>query len=159
MICLGVQLAPLAKGQSKLPSEAAQKTANQWINEHALRADIRFLADDLLEGRGPGTRGDLLAQKYIASQFELLGLKPVGDDGKWTQEVPLVGVTTKPPSSLTFKHGDQDLKLKQRDDFIVTSGIPAEKSGFSHVEVVGPVQRTHSNFIHGITHLPVVVHP
>ncbi len=42
----------------RLPSAAEQTVADATISEGALRADIKFLADDLLEGRGPGTRGD-----------------------------------------------------------------------------------------------------
>ena len=46
----------------------------QAINENVLRAHTRFLSDDLLGGRAPGSRGSLLAQRYIASQMQLLGL-------------------------------------------------------------------------------------
>src|SRR5438046_10674507 len=60
----------------------------------ALRAHVRFLASDLLEGRGPGTRGDELAMDYIAAQFEAAGLKPDGDNGSYFQKVPLIGIST-----------------------------------------------------------------
>jgi len=40
----------------------AQKKAAETVRAGELRADIRFLASDLLEGRGPGTTGDRLAQ-------------------------------------------------------------------------------------------------
>ena len=52
--------------------------AEKLITSEGLRAHTRFLASDALEGRGPATKGDLLAQQYIATQFEALGLKPVG---------------------------------------------------------------------------------
>ena len=94
------QDSPASEG---LPSAAQQKAADQAITEASLRGDIRFLADDLLEGRGPGTRGDLLAQRYIVSQFEQLGLEPAAPGGDWIQEVPLVGVTTRPPKLITLK--------------------------------------------------------
>ncbi|HET7786992.1 MAG TPA: M28 family peptidase [Myxococcales bacterium] len=44
-------------------------------------AAVRFLSDDLLEGRGTGTRGHALAEKYVASQMQALGLRPAGEDG------------------------------------------------------------------------------
>ncbi len=125
-----------ANATDRLPTEAQLQAANGLITEAALRADVSFLADDLLEGRGPGTRGDLLGQRYIISQFELSGLEPAAQGGRWVQDVPLVGVTTRPPKILTFEKGDQSLELKKHDDFIVTSGIPAEESGFGDVEVV-----------------------
>ena len=54
----------------------AVKAAADSIDGEKIRAHVRFLADDLLEGRGPGLRGSELAAKYIATQFALYGLKP-----------------------------------------------------------------------------------
>jgi hypothetical protein len=54
-----------------------------------VRGHIEFLADDLLEGRGTGTRGHEIAAAYVASQFRALGLQPAGDKGSWYQWVPL----------------------------------------------------------------------
>jgi hypothetical protein len=58
--------------------------------EAALRAHIEFLADDLMEGRGAGTRGHELAARYVASQFRQLGLHPAGENGTYFQSVPLL---------------------------------------------------------------------
>ncbi len=118
------------------PTATAEKIAKQAINEKSLRADIKFLADDLLEGRGPGTRGDLLAQNYIVSQFELAGLKPAGQDGSFIQTVPLVGVTTKPPARLSFDTPSGDLDFKNSDDYILTCGQPVETVDVSDADVV-----------------------
>ena len=54
-----------------------------------MRAHVEFLADDLLEGRGTGTRGHEIAARYVAAQFRALGLKPGGTNGSWLQRVPL----------------------------------------------------------------------
>src|SRR5215510_11651992 len=76
--------------QEAPPPDAAHVAAAELaINEQALRGNIRFLASDLLEGRGPGSRGDELAQQYIAAQFESLGLKPILPENGWYQSVPL----------------------------------------------------------------------
>ncbi|HEU4968791.1 M28 family metallopeptidase [Sphingomonas sp.] len=53
----------------------------------AFRAHVLFLSDDLLEGRDTGSRGHEIAARYVASQFEGLGLKPGGDNGSWYQQV------------------------------------------------------------------------
>ena len=50
----------------------------QRITAEGLRAHMAFLADDLLEGRGTGTRGYQLAANYVRAQFEEMGLKPAG---------------------------------------------------------------------------------
>jgi Zn-dependent M28 family amino/carboxypeptidase len=74
---------------------AAAKAAEDSISAERIRAHVKFLADDLLEGRGPGVRGGDLAAKYIATQFELDGLKPGGDDGTYFQQVDFFGMTVK----------------------------------------------------------------
>src|SRR5580704_9289254 len=68
-----------------LPADAA--AAMRGIDAEHIRAHVRFLADDLLEGRGTGTRGGDVAAKYIAAQFALYGLKPAGDNGSYLQRV------------------------------------------------------------------------
>lgn len=120
----------------RLPTPVQQQVAGKEITEEALRADIAFLADDLLEGRGPGTRGDLLAQKYIISQFRLIGLQPAARDGGWTQTVPLLGVTTRPPKTMTFQADDRSLELKNSDDYIVTCGTGVEQANIKDADVV-----------------------
>ena len=72
----------------------AARTAADSINPENIRAHVRFLSLDLLEGRGPGTRGAELAAEYIATQFALDGLQPAGEDGSYFQKVPLIAVHT-----------------------------------------------------------------
>jgi Zn-dependent M28 family amino/carboxypeptidase len=77
-----------AGAQTPLAVQAAEAS----ISPEAIRAHVRFLADDLLEGRGPGVRGGDLAAKYIATQFALDGLKPAGDNGTYFQQVDFFGM-------------------------------------------------------------------
>jgi len=119
-----------------LPTDEAQRVAEQFIHEGSLRGHIRFLADDLLEGRAPGTPGDLITQRYITSQFEVLGLKPGAPGGGWLQQVPLVGVTAHAPPSITLRNKDKTLELKRHDDFILTSGMPTNRVGFDNAELI-----------------------
>src|SRR5512144_766232 len=75
-------------------------TSPSAISEAALRAHIKFLADDRLEGRGTGSRGGETAALYIAEQFEALGLKGAGEKGSFWQPVSLVGVKADPKTEL-----------------------------------------------------------
>ena len=70
------------------------------ISEQALRAHIKFLSDDRLEGRGTGARGGELAALYVAEQFEAMGLKGAGPKGGFWQPVSLVGVKADPRTEL-----------------------------------------------------------
>ncbi len=88
--------------------------AFQRVNPERIRAHVRFLSDDLLEGRGTGQRGGDIAAQYIATQFALYGLKPAGDNGTYVQKVPMVGITPQPATTFAFvpaKGGANDLKV------------------------------------------------
>ena len=71
------------------------------ISAIRIRAHVKFLSSDLLEGRGPGGRGGQLATEYIATQFMLAGLEPGGDNGTYFQPVPLTGIQTQPSAQLS----------------------------------------------------------
>jgi Zn-dependent M28 family amino/carboxypeptidase len=101
------------------------------ISKHALAAHDRFLASDLLEGRGPGTRGDDVAMEYIATQFASYGLAPAGDHGSYIQIVPLIGITMDPEhTSVSFtKAGAPAVgPLKYLDDFVATDQSQSAES-------------------------------
>ena len=117
-------------------ASAQQQDPAVAIDEGTLRGHIRYLADDLLEGRGPGSRGDDLTQLYIATQFQVLGLKPAAADGSWLQPVPLIGAKTHWPADVTFRHGDQSVTLKSVDEFMSTIGRPVESVSIKDAEVV-----------------------
>ncbi|HKU26668.1 MAG TPA: M28 family peptidase [Candidatus Sulfotelmatobacter sp.] len=101
----------------KLPGPAY--VALETINPDHIRWHVRFLAHDLLEGRGTGQRGGDLAAEYIATQFAEYGLKPAGDHGTYMQKVPLVGITTLPETKFTLipKRGEA-MNLKALDEYV-----------------------------------------
>ena len=101
---------------------AGAAAAGDRLHESVMRSHIRFLADDLLEGRGPGSRGDSLAQLYIATELESLGVQPLGENGSWYQSVPMVGITTEPPATVEFHAPGKTLTLKHHDDMMAVSG-------------------------------------
>jgi hypothetical protein len=136
VVFLGTVALPLTIRPQSFEPSAAERRAADSIREETLRAHTKYLADDLLEGRGPGTRGDRLAQLYIASQYELLGLKPAAPGGGWFQPVPLLGVTTHMPPTIKFRGNDRTVELKYRDDFIGNSGVPQQKVSIQDAEVI-----------------------
>ncbi|MBV8516709.1 MAG: M28 family peptidase [Acidobacteria bacterium] len=96
-------------------------TAFHAFRGDAVRAHLKFLASDLLEGRGPGTRGDALATSYIAAQFEAMGLQPAGDGGTYFQKVSLLNIAMDAAKSRAAftKNGAAVLgPLVYRDQFV-----------------------------------------
>jgi Zn-dependent M28 family amino/carboxypeptidase len=93
------------------------------ISGERMRAHVKFLASDLLEGRGVGTRGGELATAYIASQFALVGAQPAGENGTYFQRVPMVGATTSSNATLSAVGPSQTVSFKWLDDFVGVSEL------------------------------------
>ncbi len=113
----------------------ASSARAQAISADRLRAHIDFLASDELEGRGPGTRGDRLTQRYLATQFQLLGLQPVTPGQGYLQPFELVGMTGH-PEELTFRAGADTVRLRYREDFIAHAGQTTERIELKDSELV-----------------------
>jgi Zn-dependent M28 family amino/carboxypeptidase len=137
--CFG--LASLTFGAPTPPSSAVvtadARRAAEEITAPVIAAHTKFLASDLLEGRGPSTRGDRLAMEYVASQMEVLGLKPAAPGGGWIQKVPLVAITPKVPETMTLSGPDgKQLSFRYRDDFVAFSGVQKPSASIEGAELV-----------------------
>jgi hypothetical protein len=89
------------------------------LRRDEFRSHMAFLSDDLLEGRGTGTRGHELAARYIASQFEAFGLRPAGADGTYYQRVPLREISVDADrSELTITRNGTLVQLAWGADFL-----------------------------------------
>ena len=97
------------------------------LNEDAIRARIKFLSSDLLEGRGTGARGGELAASYIASQMEALGLKGAGANGSFFQPASLVGVKADPNTKLTVSGRNGKESFKFADDYVAFTGAQTDE--------------------------------
>jgi hypothetical protein len=86
----GAALIVLAGFSTAAPCAADDPAGGMAASAARIEADVRFLADDLLEGREAGTRGYDLAALYVAAQYRSIGLEPAGDDGTYLQRVPLL---------------------------------------------------------------------
>ncbi|HYO82947.1 MAG TPA: M28 family peptidase [Bryobacteraceae bacterium] len=92
------------------------------ISGERMRAHTRFLAHDLLEGRGVGERGGTLAEEYLAATLASFGVKPAGENGTYFQTVPMVGVTVDGQrSTMSAVKGDKQLALRWQHDYIGTT--------------------------------------
>jgi Zn-dependent M28 family amino/carboxypeptidase len=113
-----------------------ERAAALAIRESRMRADIRFLASDLLEGRSPATRGDRLTRAYLASRLEAIGLDPGGPGGAWEQPFDLVGVTPACPRVQRVARGQSGEDLRFLEDYVAFPGVPAAEVALHDAEIV-----------------------
>ena len=112
-----------AKSTLPVPHVAALSPAAEQamasVDPEKIRAQVKFLASDLLEGRGTGARGGDIAAEYIATQFALYGLQPAGDDGSYLQKVAMVGIATQDDSTFALvPDKGAPMNLRNRVDFV-----------------------------------------
>jgi Zn-dependent M28 family amino/carboxypeptidase len=111
--------APIALPQPAAPDKAPAPAADAGARR--IEADLRFLADDLLEGREAGTRGHALASLYVAERFRAIGLRPAGDGGSYYQAVPMLQATRQPEGArFVIEREGKRTELRFREQFLPT---------------------------------------
>lgn len=105
------------------------------MSESFYRAQVQFLSHDLLEGRGPATRGDELARAYIAAQFLALGLEPLGELGSFFQPVPLMSIEGH-PAAVAFAGAKGKITAKHGVDLVTVAAGPRTEAAWKNAELV-----------------------
>src|SRR5262249_25637271 len=113
----------MSENRALLSEATDAESAASQVEENKLRSHVKYLADDLLEGRGPGSRGGMLAAKYIAAQFEALGLEPAAADRSFFQQVQMIGTRTDPSTKLTVKSDADAAEFKFGDEFVAGTDL------------------------------------
>ncbi len=81
--------------------------------ENKIQEDVSFLADDKLEGRETGTKGEKEAAEFIAKRFEELGLEPRGTDGFYQDFT--FKPKTDPHSEVKYSEANSDSTITGRN--------------------------------------------
>ena len=135
-IALALASAAAPPGAAPAMLTPAEKSAARQIRPEVIRAHVRFLASDLLEGRGPATRGDRLAEEYVATRMETLGLEPAAPGGGWLQPFDVIGITSQAPATVRFARGGESVELRYRDDYVAFAGVQGPQASTEGGDVV-----------------------
>jgi Zn-dependent M28 family amino/carboxypeptidase len=158
-----MRLFSLALVSALVLTSACQKTASPdmdisalpqvevpTLSEETMKDVTRELSLDAYEGRAPGSVGEGKTVAYLISKFKAAGLEP-GNNGSWTQDVPLIEITAKNVSALSiadrngkamsFAYGSEYVigsyreapktDIKQSDMVFVGHGIVAPEKGWN----------------------------
>ncbi len=131
LLGVGVAASQIAAQKKTAPSTNMDISGVEMPEAEKIRAHVRFLSSDLLEGRGTGQRGGDIAAEYIGTQFALYGLNPAGDDGTYFQNVPMMNVRTLPATSFKLvPQSGEAVTLKNLDDFVTNNESQTETADF-----------------------------
>ncbi|MEW5688346.1 MAG: M28 family metallopeptidase [Pseudomonadota bacterium] len=117
-----LSLAALALSAAVVGPAAAQEISAQRLSDMT-----RELASDPYAGRAPGGPGEQKTIDFIVGQFQALGLEPAGDNGGWTQAVPLWRYQTQTGGSFTLTSSAGSKPLQTQVDLRVETQRPVER--------------------------------
>src|SRR5215218_246212 len=119
------QLAPLLpadhNGPPELPPGRPTPPAPGDISTERMSEVVRVLASDDFQGRSMGTVGEDKTITYLIQQFHMAGLEPGGENGSWTQTVPMIRTKLQSPMSFAVKQGATTTALRFPDDIYLSS--------------------------------------
>jgi Zn-dependent M28 family amino/carboxypeptidase len=140
--CGGGESEPQQAQQNDAPASAPAEvadpveTAVEAMTEASYRRHIEILASDEFGGRAPATPGEKLTVDYLINHFEAIGLEP-GNNGSFTQDVPLMRVTAVNAPDLTFSGGEgDDIVLAYGPDQVVWSRRQMPEAALEDSELV-----------------------
>ena len=109
-----------------LPAAAADLPGGGISAEHLSR-HVQVLASDAFEGRAPATPGEEKTVAYLIDALKTAGVQPGGDNGGWTQAVPLVRAQVEGPVQATLRVGGKSQSLVNGEDLVLQSLVPVER--------------------------------
>lgn len=122
---------------TRVSLEQADAAAAAAITQDTLERVITTLADDAMQGRGPGSEGDAKARAFLAAELERVGFAPAGVDGSWEQPFEMVGLDATMPETWSFRGPTgKVVALARHDDYIAGSGVQREQASISNAELV-----------------------
>ena len=130
LVCVSTKTNPAA-GQGKTAAQAKKSPVTDaplpQVDKEKIRAHVKYLSSDELEGRGTGQRGGDLAADYIGKQFASYGLKPAGDNGTFFEQVPMVGVKTLADTTFKFVEASgKSFEAKNLTEFVTNNESQTE---------------------------------
>ncbi len=106
------------------------------ISAERMSEITRVLASDEFQGRSMGGPGEEKSVAYLIDQFKAAGLEPGGENGGWTQTVPMIRTKLQAPMSFSVKQKGRTLPLKFPDDIYLSTVLPVEQAKIANAPMV-----------------------
>ena len=105
------------------------------ISTERMSEITRVLASDEFQGRSMGTPGEEKTVAYLVEQFREAGLEPGGENGGWTQTVPMIRTKLQAPD-LSFGKGGKATALRFPDDIYLSTVRDVDRARIAKAPMV-----------------------
>ena len=113
------------------------------VNEREIESHIRYLSDDLLEGRAVGSKGIGMAELYVEDLFRTFGLEaPI--ESTYRQSFLLKAALPDPNPFLEFSNSRGKIAPVPNQDFVIHSereDLPEETTEISSIAAISSRRR------------------
>ena len=100
---------------------SAQTAPTAKVSTHRMSDIARVLASDEFQGRSMGTKGEELTVAYLIEQFKTAGLEPGGENGGWTQAVPMIRTKLQQSMTLSVRQAGATMPLRFPEDIYLST--------------------------------------
>ncbi len=141
-----MRLSRLAAGLVLLGSVAAAAPVppGPTVSPDRLSEIARVLASDEFQGRSMGTPGEERTVNYLIEQFRAAGLEPGGENGGWTQTVPMIRTQLKTPMQLSVRQGQSATPLRFPEDVYLSTVRDTQQVRIANAPIVFVGYGTHA---------------
>jgi Zn-dependent M28 family amino/carboxypeptidase len=102
------------------PDKSAPAPSPAGISAQRMSEITRVLASDEYQGRSMGGIGEEKSVAYLIQQFQAAGLEPGGENGGWTQAVPMIR-TKLQNTSVSIRQGGATTPIRVPDDVYLST--------------------------------------
>jgi Zn-dependent M28 family amino/carboxypeptidase len=106
------------------------------VDQQRMSEITKVLASDAFQGRAPGTPGEDRTIPYLIEQFKAAGLEPAGENGGWTQTVPMIRTRLRAPVAASITQGGQTLPLAFPGDVYLGTVRATERATIANAPMV-----------------------
>jgi len=115
--------------------ESRMRAALDGFSAQNFAQDVKVLASDEYEGRGPASKGEEKTIAFLEQEFTKIGLKP-GNGSSFVQEIPMVEIAGQPGAALEVKGKKKTLSFAVGDEFVVRTQRVAETISVADSDVI-----------------------
>jgi hypothetical protein len=119
-----------------LMTTAAAPPAAPKVDMQRMSDITRTLVSDEFQGRAPGTPGEDKTVPYLIAQFNAAGLEPAGENGGWTQEVPMIRTQLGAPANVAVQQAGSTTALRFPDDIYMSTVRPVDRVNIASAPMV-----------------------
>ena len=123
-------LPPDYNGSPEIPGPVPQ------ISAERMSEITRVLASDAFQGRSMGGSGEEKTVAYLIDQFKAAGMEPGGENGGWTQTVPMIRTKLQAPMSVSVSQKGKTLPLRFPDDIYLSTVRAVDQAKIANAPMV-----------------------